>query len=106
MSRPRRPDPSPLATNDVHIAIAGTLAWAVALIVMLVVGLPADDRWWLWVCAVGICVGLFAIWYVPRLHASRTRLAAERAARRGPHGPGPLDGDPTSRQSTGDPTSR
>ncbi|MFC5187864.1 DUF2530 domain-containing protein [Actinomadura harenae] len=82
MSRPRRPDPQPLATNDVHIAIAGTVAWAVALAVLLVVGLPSDERWWLWVCAVGIGCGLFAIWYIPRLQAARARLVAERAAER------------------------
>ncbi|MEV5575656.1 DUF2530 domain-containing protein [Spirillospora sp. NPDC052269] len=83
MSRPRRPDPQPLATNDVHIAIAGTVAWAVALVVLLLVGLPSDERWWLWVCAVGTGIGLFAVWYVPRLQASRARLAAERAAKHG-----------------------
>ncbi|WP_433333088.1 DUF2530 domain-containing protein [Spirillospora sp. CA-294931] len=78
MTRARRPDPEPMRTNDVRIAAAGTAAWAVALVVLLVAGLPEDDRWWLWVCAVGIGIGLFAVWYVPRLNASRERPPAPR----------------------------
>ncbi|MCP2337122.1 DUF2530 domain-containing protein [Actinomadura rupiterrae] len=82
MSRPRRPDPPPLATNDVHLAIAGTVAWAIALVVLLLVGLPSGERWWLWVCVVGMGCGLFGVWYIPRLQAARERLVAERAAQR------------------------
>ncbi|HEX6468792.1 MAG TPA: DUF2530 domain-containing protein [Streptosporangiaceae bacterium] len=78
MARPRRPEPPPLQTNDVLIAIVGTGAWAVALVVLLIVGLPAADRWWLWVCAVGIGIGLFGIWYIPRLHRSRAAFEARR----------------------------
>jgi amino acid transporter len=78
MSRPHRPEPPPLVTNDVRVAVVGTVAWAVALIVLLLIGLPEDDRWWLWVCAVGIGIGLFAIWYTPRLHRSRAAVEARR----------------------------
>ncbi|GGQ45140.1 putative lysophospholipase L1 biosynthesis ABC-type transport system permease subunit [Actinomadura coerulea] len=82
MSPPRRPDPPAMQTNDVRVAAAGTAAWAVALVVLLIVGLPPQDRWWLWVCCAGIGIGLFATWYVPRLQAGRARQEAERAARR------------------------
>ncbi|QKW33783.1 DUF2530 domain-containing protein [Actinomadura sp. NAK00032] len=82
MSRTRLPDPPPMQTNDVRIAAAGTGAWAVALVVLLIVGLPSDDRWWLWVCCTGIGIGLFAMWYTPRLQAGRARQEAERAERR------------------------
>ncbi|XRQ11243.1 DUF2530 domain-containing protein [Actinomadura welshii] len=82
MTPPRRPDPPPMQTNDVRIAAAGTAAWAVALVVLLIVGLPSDDRWWLWVCVAGIGIGLFAVWYVPRLQASRARQEEARAAER------------------------
>ncbi|TDD59839.1 DUF2530 domain-containing protein [Actinomadura rubrisoli] len=80
MTRPRLPDPPPMQTNDVRIAAAGTLAWAVALVVLLLVGLPSDDRWWLWVCVAGIAIGLFGTWYTPRLQAGRARMEAARAA--------------------------
>ncbi|MEU4827512.1 DUF2530 domain-containing protein [Actinomadura sp. NPDC023710] len=82
MSPPRRPDPPPMQTNDVRIAAAGALAWAVALVVLLIVGLPAEDRWWLWVCGAGIVIGLFGVWYTPRLQAGRARQEADRAAKR------------------------
>ncbi|MQY09834.1 DUF2530 domain-containing protein [Actinomadura macrotermitis] len=82
MPRQRRPDPPPLQTSDVRIALAGTAAWAVALVVLLLLDLPGRDRWWLWVCVSGIVIGLFASWYTPRLQSGRARQEAERAARR------------------------
>ncbi|WP_433476810.1 DUF2530 domain-containing protein [Spirillospora sp. CA-142024] len=86
MTPPRRPDPPPMQTNDVRIAAAGTAAWAVALVVLLIVGLPSGDRWWLWVCGAGVAIGLFAMWYTPRLQAGRARQEADRAAKRGTAG--------------------
>ncbi len=63
-----------------------TGAWAVALIVMAALrpSLPAADRWWLWPCAAGLGMGLFALWYVPRLKRSRARAAQRRATARRP----------------------
>src|SRR5437868_11112645 len=80
MTQPRRPDPPPMRTNDVRIAAGGTTAWAVALVVLLIVGLPSNDRWWLWVCVAGIVIGLFGTWYTPRLQAGRARQEEMRAA--------------------------
>jgi hypothetical protein len=80
MARPRRSDPPPLETNDVRAAAVGAAAWAVALIVLLLIGLPEADRWWLWVCVTGIAIGLFGIWYIPRLQRSRAALIASHAA--------------------------
>lgn len=59
----------------------GTAGWAVALVVLLIVrgSLPADQRWWIWTCVCGLAMGLFALWYVPRLKRARERSAAERA---------------------------
>jgi predicted lysophospholipase L1 biosynthesis ABC-type transport system permease subunit len=71
-----------MRTNDVRVAAAGTAGWTVALLVLLLADLPAEDRWWLWTCAVGIGIGLFGVWYIPRLQAGRAREEAERAARR------------------------
>ncbi|MFI0409865.1 DUF2530 domain-containing protein [Actinomadura sp. 3N508] len=82
MTRPRRPDPPPMQTNDVRIAAAGAAAWAVAFVVLLIVGLPSEDRWWLWVCATGFASGMFGVWYVPRLQARRASQEAARAAQR------------------------
>ncbi|GLZ05917.1 hypothetical protein Acsp03_33830 [Actinomadura sp. NBRC 104412] len=82
MTRARRPDPPPMRTHDVRIAAAGTAGWTVALVVLLIVDLPPSDRWWLWTCVAGIAIGVFGIWYIPRLQASRARQAEARAARR------------------------
>ena len=61
--------------------MVGTAGWALALIVLLIVrsSLPADARWWIWTCAAGVLMGLFALWYVPRFKRARARAAARRA---------------------------
>jgi hypothetical protein len=81
VSRQHRPEPPPLQTNDVLTAKMGIGAWAVALVVLLFIGLPGPDRWWLWVCVVGIGIGVFAIWYVPRLHRGRAAVEARHHRR-------------------------
>jgi polyferredoxin len=81
MTRQRRPDPPPLQTDDVPIAAVGAAAFAVAFVALLFVPLDAGDRWWRWVCLVGFLMGLFACWYVPRLHRRRAQAEAHRASR-------------------------
>ena len=58
----------------------GTAAWAVALVVLLILReqIPADDQWWIWTCVAGLVMGLFALWYVPRFKRSRARAAERR----------------------------
>ena len=61
----RRPTPPPMQTNEVAVAVAGTVAWAVALIVLA--GFFLDDlrrhdaTWWLWACGLGVALGLYGI---------------------------------------------
>ena len=64
------------------VTLVGTAGWAVALVVLLIVRdkLPAGSRWWVWACVTGLAMGLFALWYVPRLKRRRARAAARRAA--------------------------
>jgi len=80
MTRSRRPAPPPLEANDQLVAAVGTVAWAVALVVLLILReqIPADERWWIWTCAAGLAMGLFGLWYVPRLKRSRARAAERR----------------------------
>ncbi len=80
MTRSRRPAPPPLEANDQLVAGVGTAAWAVALVVLLILReqIPADERWWIWTCAAGLAMGLFGLWYVPRLKRSRARAAERR----------------------------
>jgi hypothetical protein len=69
--------PPPLEANDQLVAGVITAGWAIALVVLLIVrdSLPADERWWIWTCVAGLVLGLFAVWYVPRLKHSRARAA-------------------------------
>jgi ABC-type nickel/cobalt efflux system permease component RcnA len=80
VTRSRRPAPPPLEANDQLVAAVGTVAWAVALVVLLILReqIPADERWWIWTCAAGLAMGLFGLWYVPRLKRSRARAAERR----------------------------
>ena len=71
----RRPDPPPLETNDVAIITGGTLLWAVALVVVLVLKAAGTDvhPWWWQMCAAGALLGLLGIRYCRR---RRDRIAA------------------------------
>ncbi len=82
MKESRPAPPPPLEANDQLVTGSVTVGWALALIVLLIVrgSLPADARWWIWTCAAGLVMGLFGLWYVPRLKRARARAAAERAA--------------------------
>ena len=77
-SRGERPSPPPpLEGNDQLVTGVGTAAWAIALVVLLIVRehLPADARWWIWTCVAGLGFGLFGLWYVPRLKRARAKAA-------------------------------
>ena len=78
---PRLSPPPPLEGNDQLVTGIITAGWAIALIVLLIVrsSVPSDVRWWIWTCAAGLGLGLFGLWYLPRLKRSRTRAAEARA---------------------------
>ncbi|MEU3310578.1 DUF2530 domain-containing protein [Nocardiopsis sp. NPDC055551] len=73
MRKPRRPDPEVHETDYRVPAAIGTGAWAVALIVLLVMGdsLPDSERWWIGVCVTGIALGVFGFLYIPHLLRKR-----------------------------------
>jgi hypothetical protein len=79
---PRPAPPPPLEANERLVTGSVTACWAVALIVLVIIrgSLPAGARWWLWTCVTGLAMGLFGLWYVPRLQRGRARAAARRAA--------------------------
>lgn len=80
MSRPQRPSPPPFEGDDRLITAVITGGFLVALIVLLVIRdqLAPQDRWWLWVAAVGTALGLFGLAYVPYLKRARNRAADRR----------------------------
>ena len=91
--------PPPLEANDQLVTGVVAAGWAVALIVLLIVRdrLPADARWWIWTCVAGLVMGLFGLWYVPRLKRGRARAAARRAE--GPAGQSSQAGKSAPRDS-------
>ncbi|CAM4070302.1 DUF2530 domain-containing protein [Nocardiopsis gilva] len=71
--------------SDYRVPTAlGVAAWLVALVVLVAMGekLPETERWWIWVCAVGIALGVFAYLYIPRLLRKRREAEERGAARR------------------------
>ena len=80
------PAPPPLEANDQVVTSVITAAWAVALVVLLVLRgqIPSSQRWWIWTCVAGVAMGLFALWYVPWLKRARARSAARREQARTP----------------------
>lgn len=80
MARPTREVPPPLEGNDRMIAAIGAAAWAVPLIILVIVrgDLPASQRWWIWTCVVGAGLGVFGVLYIPRLKRSRERAAGRQ----------------------------
>ena len=83
MTQDRREPPPPLEANDRLVTGVITAGWAVALIVLLIVrtDLPQGSQWWIWTCVAGLAMGLFGLWYVPRLKGSRAEAAEHREAR-------------------------
>lgn len=64
----RRPDPDPLETNDVAIVTAGTVLWALGLVVLLVLKAAGTDvrDWWWQMCLAGTLLGLLGVRYCRR----------------------------------------
>jgi len=81
VTRTRRQAPPPLEANDELVTAVITVGWAVALVVLLALRdqIPAGERWWIWTCVAGLAMGLFGLWYVPRVKRARARGAARRA---------------------------
>ncbi len=84
MRRAYRPAPPPLETSETLVTGLITAGWALALITLLILrnDLPAGERWWIWTCAAGCAMGLFGLWYVPRLIRLRARTAQRRTEAR------------------------
>lgn len=71
----RRPDPPPLDIDESQVIAVGSLAWAIALVVMLILRdelVERDNEWWIAVAIAGLALGCWGWWLV------RKRIAARR----------------------------
>jgi type VI protein secretion system component VasK len=102
VTRSQRPVPPPLEANDRRVTIVGTVAWAVALVVLLALRgqLPASSQWWIWTCVAAVGMGLFALWYVPVFKRARARKAQHRAEARAAAAAQPCSNDSKTVSST------
>jgi Protein of unknown function (DUF2530) len=58
----------PLAVSSARVALWGSVAWLVALVLTLAV--PAlhegDRHWWPWTCVAGVAIGALGLVYIRR----------------------------------------
>jgi hypothetical protein len=76
---PRRPDPEPLELDDTRVVAAGTLAWLLALVALVVADLFGAEvhGWWLAMCGCGALLGVVGLRYVARRKQALARRARE-----------------------------
>jgi uncharacterized membrane protein YecN with MAPEG domain len=76
-----RPDPPPLETDDVRTVAVGASAWALALLVLVVLRVTDAARvetWWMVMCGYGLLLGVVGVRY-----CQHRRAAIERDKARG-----------------------
>jgi hypothetical protein len=79
---PTRPSPPPLQVDTVRVVVAGTALWAVALIVLLLLG-DQVDRVWTWTCVAAIvlaALGLGLMRWQGQLRSSPSRATPRPGA--------------------------
>ncbi|MDP5184632.1 DUF2530 domain-containing protein [Blastococcus sp. BMG 814] len=60
MARPAKQAPPPLQVDTARVVIAGIAVWAVALVVLLLLG-DRVDRMWTWTCVAAIGLALLGL---------------------------------------------
>jgi multidrug transporter EmrE-like cation transporter len=80
MAAPTKQAPPPLQVDTARVVIAGIGAWAVALVVLLVLG-DQVDRMWTWTCVAAIVLGLLGLW-IMKLQGQIPRRRPEPDGRR------------------------
>jgi hypothetical protein len=57
---PTRKAPPPLQVDTLRVVLVGTALWAVALVVLLIVG-DRVDRMWTWTCVAGLGLAVIGV---------------------------------------------
>ena len=60
MPRPTKQAPPPLRVDTARVVLAGTAVWAVALVVLLLMG-DRVDRLWTWTCLAAIALAVLGL---------------------------------------------
>ncbi len=67
----RRPDPTPVTTDDRKAILIGIALWVAGLAIVIAFIAPlttAGHVWWLWTCVAGLVLGLLALLYTHWRH--------------------------------------
>jgi MFS family permease len=81
VSTPRRSDPEPLEYDEVRVVAVGTAAFALALLVSLVLRdrlVAAGNESWSWIFLAGSLLGLIGLRHVRRRRARRSSVPVRR----------------------------
>jgi hypothetical protein len=57
---PTKQAPPPLQVDTARVVIAGTVLWAIALVVLLLLG-DRVDRMWIWTCVAAIALAVLGL---------------------------------------------
>jgi hypothetical protein len=69
--------PPPLQVDTIRVVLAGTAVWAVALVVLLLLG-DRVDRMWTWTCVAAIALAALGLWVMRLQGRSRPRRSYRR----------------------------
>ena len=58
---PTKQAPPPLQVDTVRVVLVGTAVWAVALVVLLLLG-DRVDRMWTWTCVAALALAALGLW--------------------------------------------
>ena len=80
MPQPTKSAPPPLQVDTLRVVLAGMAVWAVALVVLLILG-DRVDRMWTWTCVAALGLAAMGIWIM--------KLQGQLPRRRSGDGPAP-----------------
>ncbi|MCA0144652.1 DUF2530 domain-containing protein [Blastococcus sp. LR1] len=72
MPGPLKQAPPPLQIDTARVVLAGMAAWAVALVVLLILG-DRVDRMWTWTCVAALGLAVLGLWIMRLQGQSRSR---------------------------------
>ena len=61
MTGPTKQPPPPLQVDTARVVLVGIALWAVALVVLLLLG-DRVERMWTWTCVAAVGLGLLGLW--------------------------------------------
>ena len=77
MHHPSKQAPPPLQVDTTRVVLAGMAVWAVALVVLLLLG-DRVDRMWTWTCLAAIALAGLGLWVMKLQGQLRRRPPGDR----------------------------